>query len=224
MARLVVIGGSSGIGLAVAQLAAGQGWDVTIASRSPERADVDARRVALDVTDVEAVRRVFGDLGPIDHLVSTAGAPGTGPVRHVDLAVGRRLFEAKVLGPLAAIQSTEIRSSIVLTSGLAAAVPVPGAFFTGTVNGAVEAAVRALARELAPVRVNAVAPGLIDTPQYAAMPEERRRAMFERTAGALPAGRVGRPADVADAVWHLLTNEFVTGTVHAVDGGGRLGR
>jgi NAD(P)-dependent dehydrogenase (short-subunit alcohol dehydrogenase family) len=140
----------------------------------------------------------------------------------VELASGRQAFDAKLFGPIAAIQSTEIRSSIVLTSGVAASVPSVGAFFAGAVNGAVEAAVRGLARELAPVRVNGVAPGMIDTPLYARMPDEPRRAMFGRVGGALPAGRVGTAEDVAGGIWYLLTNEFVTGTVLEIDGGARI--
>jgi NAD(P)-dependent dehydrogenase (short-subunit alcohol dehydrogenase family) len=222
VARLVVIGGSSGIGRAVAERALQMGWEVTVASRDPGRGPAEARRLDLDVTDGDAVRRAFAGLGPIDHLVSTAGVAATGSARDADLDAGRRAFEAKLFGPLTAIRSTEVRASIVLTSGLAATVPAAGAFFTGTVNGAVEAAVRSLARELAPVRVNAIAPGMIDTPLYRGLPAQERTAMFERVGGALPAGRVGRAEDVADAVWHLMTNEFVTGTVAPIDGGSRL--
>ena len=97
-----------------------------------------------------------------------------------------------------------------------------GGAATAAVNGAVEALVRTLAVELAPVRVNAVSPGIIDTPTWAAMPDDQREALFSRLAGALPVGRVGSAEDVADAIWHLLTNEFVTGTVLHVDGGHRL--
>ncbi|HTX07873.1 MAG TPA: SDR family oxidoreductase [Solirubrobacteraceae bacterium] len=222
MGRLAVIGGSSGIGRAVAERALSAGWPVTVASREPERAPGQAERIVLDVTDGAAVKRAFAALGPVDHLVWTAGASAIGPAREADLDAGRRAFEAKLFGPLIAIRSVEIRDSIVLTSGLAATVPAAGAFFTGTVNGAVEAAVRGLAKELAPVRVNAVAPGMIDTPLYDGLPDGQRQAMFERTGAALPAGRIGRAEDVADAVWHLMTNEFVTGTVMAIDGGSRL--
>ena len=199
MTRLVVIGGSSGIGRAVAERALAAGWDVTVASRDPERGPADAERVALDVTDGGAVEHTFAGLGTIDHLVCTAGAPARGPAREADLDAGRRAFETKLFGPLSAIRSTQIRSSIVFTSGLAATVPAAGAFFAGAVNGAVEAAVRSLARELAPVRVNAIAPGLIDTPLHHGLPEAQRQAMFERVGAALPAGRVGRSDDVADA-------------------------
>jgi len=145
-----------------------------------------------------------------------------GPVKQLDLDAARRAFEAKLWGPLAAIQAADVRGSIVLTSGAAASTPMRGGAATAAVNGAVEALVRTLAVELAPVRVNAVSPGIIDTPTWDAMATEDREAMFERLAGALPAGRVGTAEDVAGAVWMLLTNEFVTGTVLPVDGGHRL--
>jgi NAD(P)-dependent dehydrogenase (short-subunit alcohol dehydrogenase family) len=220
--RLVVIGGSSGIGLAVARKALGMGWDVTVASRNPGRAPLDVEKVTLDVTDIEAVRTTFGALGPIDHLVSTATGSAPGSVREVSLDAGRHAFEAKIFGPLAAIQSTEISSSIVLTSGLAATTPSVGAFFLSPVNAAVEGAVRGLARGLAPVRVNAVAPGVIDTPRLAGIPAEARQAWFDQLSAILPAGRVGTAEDVAEGIWQLMNNAFLTGTVLRIDGGARL--
>jgi len=220
--KLVSIGGSSGIGLATARLAVQAGWDVIVASREPRRADVDAELVELDVTDGAAVRAFFGSLGPIDHLVSSTVARAGGLAKELDLDAARLAFETKLWGPLAAIQAADVRGSIVLLSGVAASTPMPGASSTAAVNGAVEALVRTLAVELAPVRVNAVSPGVIDTPTWAGMPADQREALFTRLAGVLPAGRIGGPEDVADGIWHLLTNQFVTGTVLHVDGGHRL--
>lgn len=222
MTRIVVLGGSSGIGLATARRAAEAGWDVIVVSRNPERADVAAQKVALDVTDGAAVREVLGGLGAVDHLVSSTVARAGGMVKELDLDAARHAFETKLWGPIAAVQATDVRSSIVLLSGVAASVPMRGAGSTAAVNGAVEALVQTLAVELAPVRVNAVSPGVIDTPTWAAMPADEREALFTRLAGVLPAGRIGSPEDVADGIWHLLTNEFVTGTVLHVDGGHRL--
>jgi NAD(P)-dependent dehydrogenase (short-subunit alcohol dehydrogenase family) len=220
--RLLVIGGSSGIGLATARRAVEAGWDVVVASRDPERADVAAQKLALDVTDDAAVRKELADLGPLDHLVSSTVARAGGLAKELDLDAARLAFETKLWGPLRAIQAAEVRRSIVLLSGVAASTPMRGASSTAAVNGAVEALVRTLAVELAPVRVNAVSPGVIDTPTWATMPADQRETLFSRLAEALPAGRIGAPEDIADGIWHLLTNEFVTGTVLHVDGGHRL--
>jgi NAD(P)-dependent dehydrogenase (short-subunit alcohol dehydrogenase family) len=220
--RVVVIGGSSGIGLATARLCADKGWDVIVASRDPDRAEVDAEKVVLDVTDAAASRELFERLGPVDHLVSSTVLRVGGPVRELDLDLARRAFETKLWGPLAAIQAADVRESIVLVSGVFAHTPSPGGAATAAVNGATEALVRILAVELAPTRVNAVCPGIIDTPLWSPLEAEARDAMFERLASALPAGRVGGPEDVAHAIWLLLTNGFVTGTVLGVDGGHRL--
>jgi NAD(P)-dependent dehydrogenase (short-subunit alcohol dehydrogenase family) len=220
--KAVFLGGSSGIGLAAARVAIAAGWDVTIASRNPDRADVEAPKAVLDVTDDHAVRRFFSELGPIDHLVSSTVARAGGPAKELDLTAARTAFETKLWGPFAAVQAADVRRSIVLLSGAAASTPMRGGSSTAAVNGAVEALVRTLAVELAPVRVNAVSPGIIDTPTWDAMPAEQRSALFARLADALPVGRVGTSDDVADAIWHLLTNEFVTGTVLHVDGGHRL--
>jgi NAD(P)-dependent dehydrogenase (short-subunit alcohol dehydrogenase family) len=217
--RAVFVGGSSGIGLAAARRAVAGGWDVVVASREPERAaDLDAEKVALDVTDTAAVRALFGRLGTVDHLVCSTVARAGGPVRELDLDAARRAFEAKLWGPLAAIQAADVRESVVLVSGVAASTPMRG----GAATAAVEALVRTLAVELAPVRANAVSPGIVDTPTWGALPDADRHAMFDRLAGALPAGRVGRAEEIADAIWLLLTNPFVTGTVLHVDGGHRL--
>ena len=102
--KLVVLGGSSGIGLATARLGVAAGWDVVVASRAPARADVAAEKVPLDVTDHAAVRTFFAGLGPVDHLVSSTVARAGGPARELDLDAARRSFEAKLWGPWAAIR------------------------------------------------------------------------------------------------------------------------
>jgi NAD(P)-dependent dehydrogenase (short-subunit alcohol dehydrogenase family) len=220
--KAVFVGGSSGIGLAAARRALDAGWEVVVASRDPGRADLDAEKVALDVTDRDAVRELFTRLGPIDHLVSSTVARAGGPVKELDLDAARRAFEVKLWGPLAVVQAADVRESVVLLSGVAAATPMRGGAATAAVNGAVEALVRTLAVELAPVRVNAVSPGIVDTPTWGALPDADREAMFGRLAGALPVGRVGTADDIAGAIWHLLTNGFVTGAVVHADGGHRL--
>ena len=220
--RVVFIGGTSGIGLAAARRAVDAGWDVVVASRNPDRADLTAEKMTLDVTDAAAVRTFFDDVGTVDHLVSSTVARAGGPAKKLDLDAARRAFEVKLWGPFEAVQAADVRRSVVLLSGVAASTPSSGAAATAAVNGAVEALVRVLAVELAPVRVNAVSPGIVDTPTWEHLADDDRRGMFGHLVDALPVGRVGTPDDVADAIWHALTNEFVTGTVVHVDGGHRL--
>jgi NAD(P)-dependent dehydrogenase (short-subunit alcohol dehydrogenase family) len=220
--KAVFVGGSSGIGLAAARKALAAGWEVVVLSRDPARAEIDAEKIRLDVTDARAVRATFDSLGAIDHLVSSTVARAGGPAKELDLDTARSAFETKLWGPFSVVQAADVGRSIVLLSGVAASTPIRGGSATAAVNGAVEALVRTLAVELAPVRVNAVSPGIIDTPTWDAMADDQRQAMFTRLSGSLPAGRVGSADDVADGIWHLLTNEFVTGTVLHVDGGHRL--
>jgi NAD(P)-dependent dehydrogenase (short-subunit alcohol dehydrogenase family) len=220
--KALFLGGSSGIGLATARKALAAGWDVVIASRDPSRADIDAERLVLDVTDDAAVRAACAALGPVDHIVSSTVARASGPAKELDLGTARTAFETKLWGPFAAIQATDVRASIVFVTGVAATTPMRGASATAALNGALEALIRTLAVELAPVRVNGVSPGIIDTPTWAGMAAADRAALFDRMAGALPAGRVGTSEDIAEAIWLLLTNTFVTGAVVPVDGGHRL--
>ncbi|MEI7761048.1 MAG: SDR family oxidoreductase [Thermoleophilia bacterium] len=220
--KAVFVGGSSGIGLAAARLAEAAGWDVVIVSRNPDVPETNAERVTLDISDETAVREVFSALGPIDHLIFSPVARAGGPARTLDLEAARRAFETKLWGPFAAVQAADVRESIVFVSGVAAATPMRGGSATAAVNGAVEALMRTLAVELAPVRVNVVSPGIVATPTWDFMAVEDRDAMLDRFAGALPVGRVGTAEELAAAVWLLLTNGFITGTVLPVDGGHRL--
>jgi len=220
--KAVFVGGSSGIGLAAARLACAAGWEVVVASRTPEAAEIDAERMTLDISDEASVRDAFSALGPIDHLVFSPVARAGGPARAIDLDQARRAFETKFWGPFAAVQAADVRESITFVSGVAAATPMRGGSATAAVNGAIEALVRTLAVELAPVRVNAVSPGIVATPTWNALSDEDRDAMFDRLAGALPVGRVGTAEELGAAIWLLLTNGFITGTVLPVDGGHRL--
>ena len=213
--RAAFVGGSSGIGLATARLAVDAGWDVVILSRDPERADIDAVRVALDIADEAAVREAFAALGPVDHLVFSPVARAGGPAKSLDLGAARTAFETKFWGPFAAVQAAEVRESIVFVSGVAAATPMRGGSATAAVNGALEALVRTLAVELAPVRFNAIHPGIIsDSPAWS----EKKEAIAnieKRT----PGGRLATTDDVVGAVDFLFTNRGVNGINLVIDGG-----
>jgi NAD(P)-dependent dehydrogenase (short-subunit alcohol dehydrogenase family) len=213
--RVVVVGGSSGIGLAAAEAARAAGADVVPVSRRTEP--------ALDVTDAASVTSFFESVGSLDHLVFTPTARASGPIAEVDLEAARGAFEAKFFGALLCVRHAMPRlaaeGSITLLSGAAAWTPMRGGAITASVNGAIAALVRTLAVELAPVRVNAVSPGIIDTPTWSGLPDEQRTAMFDRLAAALPVGRVGTAADVGEAIVFLMSSGFTTGTVLHVEGG-----
>ncbi len=231
--RVVIIGGSSGMGLATAQAAAEAGAYVLIAGRSKEKlhrameeinGDVDGH--TLDVTREDEIRDFFAGIGTLDHLVTTTASGVTGPFLELESAAVRGVFESKFWGQYFAARYGAPRiqpgGSITMFAGVASEKPLPGLVAYAAVNGAVEGLCRTLALELAPIRVNVVSPGIVMTPAYAAMPEEERHALFASLAGKLPVRRVGQPVDVAQTVLYLLRNGYTTGTVISVDGGHRL--
>jgi NAD(P)-dependent dehydrogenase (short-subunit alcohol dehydrogenase family) len=210
----VVVGGATGIGKAVAEAL----------SARPGRVEVASRKGGLDVADEAAVERYFERLGAVDHVVVTAGsqAPG-GRLADVAFDAAKAAFDVKFWGSLAVARAAarHIRpgGTITLTSGFLARRTVPGTFVKTAMNAALEAVARVLGKELAPIRVNVVSPGLTDTEAYAGMATEARRAMLDRAAASLPAGRHGRPEDVAAAYLFAIDNPFVTGSVIDVEGG-----
>ncbi|GID08118.1 SDR family oxidoreductase [Pseudomonas sp. 008] len=226
---VVVIGGSSGIGAAVARAAAEREARVVAVSRRQPAADLDAniRHEAADVTDEASLRQLFERIGFFDHLVITAGpAVSAKPLVDSDLQHAQQAFDVKFWGTLRTIQVAlpylSARGSITLTSGLLSRKFVAGQFIKTTLNAALEALGKQLAKELAPRRVNVISPGVTDTEAYAGMDETQRAAMFARTAAALPVGRVGTPQDLAAAFILAMENDFISGTVIDVDGGGLL--
>ena len=224
--KVVVVGGSSGIGLATAELAKGEGADVIIASRNVERLDAAANRlnavaIPADVTSDESVTELFRRCGDVDHVVVTAAQLRTGPFRTVAMEDVRATMEAKFWGAWRVARAAEFRpgGSLTLVSGYLSVRPRPNSAIIGAANGALESLARSLALELAPARVNAVSPGIIDTPIRAAMPEEARRDMLAKTAAALPVGRVGLGEDIARQILAFMTIGFATGSIVYLDGG-----
>ncbi|MEU4601679.1 SDR family oxidoreductase [Kribbella sp. NPDC023972] len=226
--RVVVLGGTSGIGLATAQLAAAEGATVIVASSNPESVKrvletlpPSATGDAVDLTDAGAVKAFFDGLEPFDHLVFTAGEPLTLlEVESIELARARQAFELRYFGALGAVSAAAPRirpgGSVVLTTGAAADRPGPGWSVAASICGAVDALVRALAVELAPLRVNAVKPGVVRTPLWSGLSPEM---LYEETAKTLPVGRVGEPSDIAAAYVYLMNQGFATGAIISVDGG-----
>jgi NAD(P)-dependent dehydrogenase (short-subunit alcohol dehydrogenase family) len=232
--RVVVLGGTSGIGLATAKAAAGLGAQVTVVSgrqASVDRALADlppgTSGRAADLTDTEQVRRLFDDLGSIDHLVFTAGEPlALMSLDTLDLDKAREFFTLRYFGALwavhAAIPHLRPGGSITLTTGIASQRPGPGWAVAASICGAVESLTRALAVELAPIRVNAVSPGIVRSPLWASMTQSSREQLYRETAAAIPAGRVGEVDDIAQAYLFCLTQPFATGSILTVDGGSVL--
>jgi NAD(P)-dependent dehydrogenase (short-subunit alcohol dehydrogenase family) len=232
--RVIVLGGTSGIGWEVARQAAGQGAEVLIASSSADRVQKAVASLGgkatghtLDLTDEAAVQAFFQSAGAFDHLVFTAGdSLRLNELASADLQQARRAFEVRYWGSVAAVKygSAQIRAggSIVLTTGIAGARPRKGWVFGASVCGAMEALTRALAVELAPIRVNAVSPGIVRTNLWQNIPEQDREKMFASVGAALPVGRVGEPGDIARAYLFLMQEEFSTGQIVVVDGGGVL--
>jgi NAD(P)-dependent dehydrogenase (short-subunit alcohol dehydrogenase family) len=229
--RVVIVGGSSGIGLAVAEQVALQGADVVIVSSNAERVQKaiqsiggEVRGQAVDVSDEKAVESFFTNLGAFDHLVFSAGdSLQLHALADTDLKQARRAFELRYWSALATVKygSPQIRKggSIVLTTGVAGRRPLSGWVIAASVCGTVEALTRALAIELAPIRVNAVSPGVVRTSLWQNMSPAEREQLFESVGKRLPVGRVGEAHDIAQAYLFLMKEEFSTGQTIVVDGG-----
>jgi NAD(P)-dependent dehydrogenase (short-subunit alcohol dehydrogenase family) len=230
-ARVLVIGGSSGIGFATAAAAAEAGARVTIASRSQAKLDAavaqlggGARAAVLDTGDEAAIDRFFAGEAPWDHIVISAAQTPSGPVRALGLADAKAAMESKFWGAYRVARAAEIADggSLTFVSGFLSVRPSASSVLQGAINAALEALARGLALELAPVRVNAVSPGLIATELWSGMAAEKRQAMFAGAAARLPARRVGQPEDIAKAVLFVATTPFATGSTVRVDGGGAI--
>ena len=229
----LVLGGTSGIGLATARQLSARSATVHIAGRDKRRIDgIAATDPALighecDAADPVALSALIDAVGPIDWLIITlSGAEGMGLVADLDLATLRRAFDAKFWVHLAAIKvalpALTGDASITLVSAASARQGMPGTAGLSALNAAVEGLVRPLAVELAPVRVNAVSPGLVDTPWWSGLPDQARQDLFDQAAAQLPNRRIASPADIAEAVVLAATNPNITGTVLETDGGSRL--
>jgi NAD(P)-dependent dehydrogenase (short-subunit alcohol dehydrogenase family) len=223
--RVVIMGGTAGIGLATGRRLLADGAEVVVTGRdqrklaAAESEGLTAERV--DGTDEDAVAAFFERTGAFEHLVLafSPGAIGLGPVRDTKLADIRAAFDGKLFPYLFAVQHARVTGSITLVSAASARANLPGTVALAGVNGALERIVPPLAAELAPVRVNAVSPGAIDTAWWSFLPDEQRAAQFSAAAEQLPVPRIGAPDDVAGAIRYAIGAEYVTGSILPVDGG-----
>lgn len=225
---IIVIGGSSGIGAAVAQAALARGAHVIVAGRRlAPGSDSGLRSEPVDVTDSASLNQLFETVGRFDHLVYTSGpSVQAKPLIETDLDEAQDNFDVKLWGALRAIQHAlpflHEQGSITLTSGQLGRKLATGQFIKTGINAATEALGKQLAKELAPRRVNVISPGVIDTPAYAGLGQEQRLAMFAKAGQGLPVGRVGQAEEVAAGYVLAMENGFMTGAVVDIDGGGLL--
>jgi len=232
-AHVVVFGGSSGIGLATAAAAKAKGAIVTLIGRTPAKLEAAARKIGgaqtaiADIAERKSVEAVFNGMTRVDHLVITAGGLHVGKLADSDpdqlLADIQQRIAGAVYAIKAALPSMPPTGSIVLMGGQYSDRPsAHGASITAAAVRGIEALARALALELKPIRVNVIAPGLIDTSLFDVSGPEGRAAIFTQAAEQLPVGRAGRADEVGEAIIFLLSNGYMNAEVLHIDGGGRF--
>ncbi len=230
---VIVLGGSSGIGLETAKAAQAEGAQVIITGRSAEKLQAarvqlgnNARALQLDVADEAGTRAFLQELPHLDHLFITAGTLVRDRHLTPETDALRPAMDARFLGALFAAKysAPKIREggSITFMSGTAARRPLPGASVATASCGAVEAFARALAVDLAPIRVNTIQPGYVDTPLLDGLLGNQKGEILAAAAARLPVKRIGRADEIAHAVLFLMKNAYVTGITLTVDGGGLL--
>lgn len=229
--KVVVIGGSSGIGFAIAKSVAAMGASVVISGRSAKKLEAalaeieqDVLIYPVDLTQEDSVRDFFEREGEIDYLIISGSSVRSDAFYELALADAMQSMDSKFWGPYRAVKAAQMADdgAILLFSGVLSRRPAPGMAIVSAINAAVEGLGKALAVELAPIRVNVISPGLVKTPAYSGMPDDQREAMYQNTAQSLPARRVGEPQDIAEIAIQILTNPYVTGTVIDIDGGSLL--
>ena len=229
---VVVIGGSSGIGLETARLARAAGADVIVTARDPNRLqevgrELGAHTVAFDATDFDRLRRFFEELpASIDHVLVTGPGPYYAPLAQFEVEKARRDVEAHLLLPIEVARSAARRvrppGTLLFMGGTGGRRTAPGLSLISALTAASPALTKSLALELAPIRVNLIAAGFVDTPLSAAILGERIEERREQLRKTLPIRRVVRPADIAALAIHLMTNTAVTGATYDIDGGQQL--
>jgi NAD(P)-dependent dehydrogenase (short-subunit alcohol dehydrogenase family) len=232
--KVIIFGGTSGIGLATASLAAQSGANVVIVGRDPDRLAGALAKLPpgttgtnVDAGDSAAVAEFFRNTGAFDHLVlSISSGGGAGPFAKLDIQGLKKPIDGKLLAQLSAAQlslgTLAADGSITFVTAASARAAFPGTVGLAAINGALNAAAVTLALELKPRRVNVVSPGIVETPIWSHFPEEQRRNLLEREAQALPVGRIGQPGEVAQAIVMLMGNGFMTGAIIDCDGGARV--
>ena len=226
--KIVIAGGTSGIGLATAQLFAAAKASVTVTGRNQEklRAAEQAgfKTAGVDSSNRSAIDAFFKAHGPIDHLViAVSGSKGAGNFKDLSLDTLREGFEQKFWAQLHTIQAAlpymQTGGSITLITAISAIAELPGVSGLAAINGALELMVPILAKELKPLRINAVSPGVVDTSWWDFLPQEARQATFAQFSTQIAVGRVAQPDEIAQAILFVAGNGYMTGKVIGCDGG-----
>jgi len=232
--RIVILGGTSGIGLATAQAAAADGAQVIIVSSNQERVNNaltvlpgNSKGFTADFTNETDIKNLFAQIGAFDHLVFTAGdSLQLSNIEDIQLDEARKYFNVRYWGALSAVKYAtpyiNSKGSIVLTSGIVATRPVKGWSLGASICSAMEGFTRAMAVELAPVRVNIVSPGIVRTNLWNGMSADDRESMYKHLGETLPVRQVGEAEDLALTYLYLMQQPFATGQVVIVDGGAVL--
>ncbi|MEU8176023.1 SDR family oxidoreductase [Microbispora hainanensis] len=231
--RVVIVGGTSGIGLATAVRLAASGREVVVTGRTPERLERAVKEIGergsgavADARDPEAMRALFAEVGPVDHVVvNVSGRKGGGPFGSLSPDELRAALDDKLIAHVvtaqAALPALRRDGSLTFVAAASANSSMAGVAGLAAVNGAIESMIPGLAVELAPLRVNAVSPGVIDTEWWDGL-GDGRQGMLDAFAAGTTVGRIGAPGEVANAIAYLVETGYATGTVLTVDGGVRL--
>jgi NAD(P)-dependent dehydrogenase (short-subunit alcohol dehydrogenase family) len=231
--KIVIIGGSSGIGYGIAQACAQLGAKLVIASRDLEKlnhtkhalgANIETHQ--LDITHPDQIKSFMERIGKLDHLVTPGANVSWGSFGAMSEKDEQASFQSKYWGQYYAakfgFRHINPGGSIIFFAGCWSQRPLPGAAIPGSINGAIESLARALAVEIAPIRVNVISPGIIDTPVFSSLSEQERHTFFDKTAKGLPLKKIGTPEEIAMTAVYLMSNTYTTGSTLYVDGGETL--
>ena len=226
--KIIVAGGTSGIGLATALLFQEVGTSVTVTGRNPEKLEAAKQKglqtAQVDSSNITDLEDFFKSIGNIDHLVIALGSSkGVGNFNDLSLNDIREGFEEKYWSQLNTLKNAlpyvNKKGSITLVTAITGSAKMPGTSGIGSINGALEIYVPILAKELKPIRINAASPGVVDTPWWDFLPGDVKKQTFDDFASQITVGRVAQPGDIAKTILFLTENEYMTGKIIPCDGG-----